>query len=441
MTPPTLNSQLSACRFAFRGRSVTLYKRSAAKDAPWYLTFQHAGQIHKNQSLQTATLDGPAGAKARARAMIESAETGRLLEFLAALRGETPSARPQTPDPTPLREVIRAFRQLPKAREGYEVAAKAVIRRSRPKLADWQDLPLAALDADFVAAYRTAAHAHAEEADDDEAGESRLRSAHNYLVNFRAIFSPSRREEYRRRFQLDLPAGLDGFLHSPNVEAPAKTYTIPEDAIIARTFLALPGLAETDPNAHTAIWLALGAGMRKSEIADCAVDWFITLAGLRHVRLKMRTKNGSRDVDIVLTNGCEPHVDAAILRARQRHVDLSAPAYLLEGDATERHDLTFRRISQWMAELGWDTQKRAHEFRAYGGCQVAMRDGLLTARDWCRHASQATTEKHYGRYIRTRVTVAPIQIHEQPANILPLPQAAPAPAPAYASDSAATAGA
>lgn len=414
-------------QFTYLGKPRTLYKRRPDREAFWHFSFEWDRRKY-TACLFTHLLDGPSGAVALAKQAIDSAMRGKWLEF----RGLTSNRTAPTGSGTTLAEVVAAFRQLPKPLPHYEQCARLFLARAgtRPGK-DWQTTPLDLLTADLVAEFRAAVHAAAEAEEDEETAESLQRTAQTYLRGFRAMFSPRRREEYRRRFKLTLPPSLDGFLTAPGPEAPSKLYVIPDDAIIARTFHALQSLAETDPNAHTAIWLALGCGMRKSEIAACAVDWFITIAGARHVRLKMRTKNGTRDVDIKLTNGAETFLDDAIRRAAARHAQApERPPYLLEGSDTERTEETFRRVSTWMAALGWSSQKRIHEFRAFGGSQVAMRDGLLAARDWCRHSSQATTEKHYGRYVKTHISVAPITLHEQPANILPLPTPAPSAASA-----------
>lgn len=86
---------------------------------------------------------------------------------------------------------------------------------------------------------------------------------------------------------------------------------------------------------------------------------------------------------------------------------LAPDAYVLDGTLTERQDLTFRRISEWMRILGWETQHHIHEFRAWAGCQIAMAPGgrgLLDAMVFMRHASFQTTEKYYGHHLKLKLS-------------------------------------
>ncbi|MFN0130304.1 MAG: hypothetical protein ACKV19_26880, partial [Verrucomicrobiales bacterium] len=115
------------------------------------------------------------------------------------------------------------------------------------------------------------------------------------------------------------------------------------------------------------------------------------------------TKSGAVAPRIPVTNGAWEHLGPIVeLLPPDRHV--LAPM----GNATYRGDALFDEISDWLRVLGWQTTKAYHEFRALAGCWVAMRDGLLVARDWLRHSSVTTTERHYGRYVRTTVSDIPV---------------------------------
>jgi integrase len=69
--------------------------------------------------------------------------------------------------------------------------------------------------------------------------------------------------------------------------------------------------------------------------------------------------------------------------------------YVLDGTEREREQVVEVRVSDWMRGRGWKRQKTNHAFRAYAGALVVLRWGTSAAKDWLRHASVTTTEKHY----------------------------------------------
>lgn len=261
------------------------------------------------------------------------------------------------------------------------------------------------LNADLIDQYKTATLRRAQQTEDDSQAQSAYRSANSILRQARSIFTPELVDHYRRKQNLNLP-DLDPFLKTPGFERVAKTeYHAAPDPLITKTFAALDALHPTDPNAYLAIWLTVGFGLRKSETAAVTPHSFHDIAGRTVLRLVRRFKNDEH----IITIPCQldawqrlaPQVAAALAAGR---------AHLLQGTKTERTEETFRRISAWMRTLGWDTQKTHHEFRAWAGCQIAMKHGLLAARDFLRHASITTTEKYYGRYIRQQIPHIPLQL-------------------------------
>ncbi len=55
-----------------------------------------------------------------------------------------------------------------------------------------------------------------------------------------------------------------------------------------------------------------------------------------------------------------------------------------------------------MGELGWQTQKRIHELRAWAGSKVLERYGVYEASQFLRHKDVRTTQKYYLRYIQMK---------------------------------------
>ena len=243
--------------------------------------------------------------------------------------------------------------------------------------------PLDVLSADTLLAWRDAV----------SQGDASARGAARILAQARTVFSRDLRTEYRIR-KLPLPAGLTDFLTLTGIKATVKgDYNKPNDLILARTFEALPALEQSDPNLFRAVWLALGFGLRKSEVSEARGDWFTVIAGRVHCTLPDQ-KNGREDGQIEIQNGAWTHLAP--------HLEPRSPVqYLLDGTATEREEAVFRRCSAWMRALGWETQKAFHEWRAYAICSVAESTRSLEyASRWARHADLTTTQRNYGRYLK-----------------------------------------
>lgn len=289
-------------------------------------------------------------------------------------------------------------------RAGNIYSIRNLVRRALKLETDAEvdSTPLQQLTGDLVFQFRQAVLDAAEEEEaDDVRGAQLQRSANSILRQGRSLFTPNMLSYYKRAAQLTLPATLRDFCDEPGFRGVTKTdYNKPDDKIIARTFKDLPDLEAADPNLYRAIWAALGFGLRKSEISAARVAWFIQRDGTSYLRGDVLDKSG-KIPDILGQFGA-----AAKLAP---HLDRAAEKFLLEGNDTERKELVFRRAGEWMAERGWGTQKRIHEFRAWAICQVAQATGnLIEAQKWARHASYSTTEKNYGRYItagRTQVAL------------------------------------
>ena len=140
------------------------------------------------------------------------------------------------------------------------------------------------------------------------------------------------------------------------------------------------------------------------------MSWFKRRNGTIFLNGPMLCKD-RRQPDIPVMLGAWEKLEPIVARRRQAEGE---EAYLLEGHATERQEVTFRRLGEWMRIRGWATQKAIHEFRAWAGCQVAMQHSLQQAQLWMRHKSYATTEKFYGRYIKLSRISTKLEIPEIP---------------------------
>lgn len=236
------------------------------------------------------------------------------------------------------------------------------------------------------------------------------RSATSLLRQARSLFTQEARSIYLRQHGLQLPKGIGDFMTEHLFRDVGKTdYWPPGDILLAATFASLERInpACTDPekievsdrNIYLAVWLALGFGLRKEEIANARHSWFLTRDGVIYLRGDVLAKNRMLpDIRVQLGawSKLAPYVTAA------------STDYLLAGTDTERHELVFRRVSEWMRHLGWKTQKTIHEFRAYAGSKIAQAHGLLAAQAFLRHQSYVTTERFYMRYLKMSQAEVPL---------------------------------
>ena len=303
--------------------------------------------------------------------------------------------------------------QKPKTLDTYEFAWSRILARIAPGTKP-EDFPLHRLTAKLADDFKRLVELDVLELPEEDQG-SALRSANSYLRNACALFKPDRRAAYALRHGIELPPTLTGFLETRTLPGAGKVeWHKPSDAIICATMESLAGLREKDPNLYLAVWLAIGTGCRKSEASAALGSWIEHLHGIPHLKLNKKTKNKSVGVQITITNGAWDHI-APLLPSNP-----TAP--LLTGNKTEREGEVFRRCSDWMRALGWETQKAYHEFRALGGCQVLNRDGIFKASQWLRHSTVVVTQEFYGRYADATVTQGDFILPA--ANILPFAAAA-----------------
>lgn len=379
-------------------------------EATFSFSFRHAGRVYARDT----QLKDRRKAEEFARRFREQVLAGRL-DTLRALQLR------RSPDETTLRQVVQAFeRYAAVANLAPATTRNYVVCMRRIAALVWPDRPLERIsvsDLTAKAAYRFREAVTEQAAGADDARRRQVqRSANSMLNQARSLFSTRALEHYRLVAQLLIPDSIREWMDAPAFTDTVKEeYRLPSDAVVAATFAALATLQERDPDVWAAVWLALGFGLRKSEIAAVRVGWFrqtpqgvvLELQGTMvptTIGEKACTKNGSVTPMINCTNGAWQHLGPVLAGRDPGEYVLRAPT------ATGRSEEVFRRLSLWMRGLGWETSKTAHELRAFAGCQVARRDGIEAASRWLRHSSILVTQRHYGRYLRPVVTDAPLQI-------------------------------
>ena len=386
----------------FFKRTRTLADGSQVESDEYYVRLRWMGK----QVLKCTGYTNLADAKRYGQALRKALADGRTTDLSEAnLR--------RSPTEVLIKDVVAAFEKAPgdwtpHTKRGYIGGLRTLVETALGTEPAWDSRPLSLLDAELVYRFKQTI---AGRSTDDARRAQLARSANTVLRSARALFSPLLLEHYRIEACLTLP-NLTEFREAPGFRSVQKEdYRIPSDELVRATLADLEATRLSHPDRYAAIWLALGFGLRKSEAAAVRAGWFVRFNGRIHLELRevvqpgtpgqtsTATKSGAVSPRIPVSNGAWEHLGPIVeLRKPTDHV--LAPT----GTDTYRGDHLFDEISDWLRALGWETTKAFHEFRALAGCWVAMRDGLLVARDWLRHSSVTTTEKHYGRYVRTQVS-------------------------------------
>jgi integrase len=369
-------------------KATHTYKRGGI----YYWRRMVKGKLH-TQSLDTGE---KAAAIAKARALdlaLVKEEWDKI--FAARLRGPGESD-------TTVGKVLELYEKNARSLELEDHTARTcrnclrlVIRRGLPSSKP-DDVKVVALTGKLVRGYK-AAMLEAFDDEDEQRQQQVKRSTNSILRQARAVFKPAALQLYKDN-GLELP-DLREFKEEPDFPKCGKDdYRPPSDEILAKTFGAIERLAHGGPihrNMHRALCLAVGAGLRKSEIAEARWNWFTQVDGQPMLRSSYITKNGS-NMDTPIVGEWYRKLQAT--RPQQANAD----DLVLQGCATERRETTFRRISRMMRGLGWETEKCVHEFRAFVGCKVAEKHGIEAASLFLRHGAISTTQKYYGRYLKLR---------------------------------------
>lgn len=197
----------------------------------------------------------------------------------------------------------------------------------------------------------------------------------------------------------ELPNPFDG-VKVESAAAPKYDSTIDAGALLRA---AKAELAPVDAEAYKALLLALGVGLRKSEIDN--LQWqqidragcVIRIATTETFRAKTRSSEGKVYVDPgLVAELCQFHPQATGL-------------YVLESPFAPKPDsrvafyraaATFDRLTAWLRTKGVTARKAIHELRKEFGSIVVAAADIHTASRQLRHSSIGTTAAFYADHRR-----------------------------------------
>lgn len=231
------------------------------------------------------------------------------------------------------------------------------------------------------------------------------RTVNHYLQNSRALFS-RRILDAMRKHDVKLPDPLPFAGVRLEQKAGSTRYRSQIDAgALLQT--AKAELAEGDPDGYAVVLLALGAGLRRSEIDS--LQWQHVMPDRGVIRVlttaQRRVKSDESEGDVQV----DPGLFAELERTRRPGKTLFVVEPDIEHPQSKsaqvyRADKTFTRVTAWLRKQGVMTIKPLHTLRKEFGSVVAAAGDIHQAQRQLRHAQISTTEQFYAD-ARTRATV------------------------------------
>jgi len=339
----------------------------------------------------------------------------------AALKQLSPDRNSAPKNPTTIGSFIDIVRPLasvrPRTFEIYAYALRRIAREATgakdtsrsgfdPKGLGWRQatdlLLLSKLTPNAVAQWK--AKVLAEATQNPVARQRARRNVNSFVRNARALFSRKILKRLKAKdIVLPSPLAFEGF------EFEEQGNTKYDSKIDATALLqnARSELAETDAEEWKVILLALGAGLRRSEIDGLC--W----SQLDAVRGEIRIVN--HEYFQAKTDGSEGKifVDPGLMAELGRFqiepdttpvVDGNIPFRQSSGRQYYRCQETFERVTSWLRNHGVTGDKPLHTLRKEFGSIICAAADIYTASRQLRHSNLATTAAFYADH-RRRVSV------------------------------------
>ena len=157
-------------------------------------------------------------------------------------------------------------------------------------------------------------------------------------------------------------------------------------------------LSERDPEVYKVLLLALGGGLRRSEIDTLTyeqVDFANSMLRM-HVTPAGRRKSKQSEANVPL--------DTMVMGELKKWELSAKDKFVLDGPGVEepkkwgrnyRCDETFKRTIAWLRTHGVNTLKPIHTLRKEAGSLVATEGGIQSAKQFLRHRSIEVTSAYY----------------------------------------------
>lgn len=240
------------------------------------------------------------------------------------------------------------------------------------------------------------------------------RSVNSFLRNARGLFSKRILETlHEQKVQLPTVLPFDGVeLEPDNRKSRRYVSTINAAVLLAN---ARDELAETTPDAWLVILLALGAGLRKSEID--ALTWRQVDFVKGQIRIETTEHFETKSED----SANSVYVDAGLLAELKKHA--KPTGFVIEHDTPLRETKAiqhyraveaFATATQWLRANGVLTDKPIHTLRKEFGSLINASSDIYTASRQLRHADLETTASYYADNRRQVTVDIGTMLHTEP---------------------------
>jgi integrase len=367
--------------FEHRGRQYSIYKREDSRSAPYQFCLVRRGKRHR-QSLET---NDSKTAIERARALVD--------KIVSDKWDEVKAVQCRRPGSVPLAKLLAVYPQVAQVStmtlRNNLGAIKWLVEVATGKDLDPQTFSLSSLDGELIGLFqrnmvkRYQLKAPLTEPGQREARERALRSSRSVIKQARSLFAQKSGLAARYlEHGITLPESVQAFMTAPlDGRVSKREYHAPDDKVIKAAFEGIGKFRDTDRDVYVSFWFAVGAGLRRSEIRQMHWEYLVERSGATWVSGGIGKDGQKIEVPV------QEKAVTALSAVRKK-----------DGRCLSDTSLEWaRRLNGWMRGLGWNTQKKMHELRAYVGSLIYRKDPMA-AMKFLRHKTIRQTEQAYVRY-------------------------------------------
>lgn len=399
--------------FKVDGKTFKLYKRYAGRDASWTVRFKFGSKVYY-YSTETnvarvakgrarkyiADIRGERWAAADAKKSRSSyASFGQVCDLYAPEQGEGVAkaytkVKVAKNNVWALGKILRMVYGIAAPTDGGKrlgIARNSLIK-ANVKL---RELSTAKIDGALAKAFQEAMVADYVKNVTDETAKTlatakAMRTSRSIIHQARSVFKckgGDLRPIYEKH-GLKLAPGIEEFLKAKLQGKDSKeNYFPPNSDVLNRTFTRIEEMKAICPHVYIAFWLACSVGLRASEITLARWEHFTMIDGEQWFVGAVGKDGQVIRVPVQM----EPFAHLADMRKA------SGPC-LGEGAPNEFD----RHVNRFMTEMGWTTEHKIHELRAYIGSRIYEQDPHA-AQIFLRHKTLKQTVDHYSHHCDKKV--------------------------------------